>query len=240
MPPESVGAAPARAVGPLAGGEPPRPLPAAVLWDMDGTLVDTEPYWMAEEVALVEAWGGTWSTADAHAIIGSDLLAAAQYMIDHSGVGLTPLEVVHTMLGGVIRRVREHGAPWCPGARDLLDALVALEVPCALVTMSWRSLTDAVVEVLPSATFAAVVTGDEVRRGKPHPDPYLAAVAALDVQAPSCVAIEDSPTGVASAVAAGVRTLAVPNAVPVPITRGVVQLPSLHGVTAHDLLAFFA
>ncbi len=228
--------------GPASAGYP-RPsahsgaLPAAVLWDMDGTLVDTEPYWMAEEIALVEAWGGTWTKRDAQAIVGNDLLIGAQYMIDHSPIRLRPVEVVQTILGGVIRRVRELGAPWRPGARELLDSLAAEAVPCAMVTMSWRSLTDALVEVLPPGTFAAIVTGDEVSRGKPHPDPYLAAAAALGVSPDSCVAIEDSPTGVASAVAAGVPTIAVPNVAPVPVTLGVVQIPSLAGVQARDLLA---
>jgi len=211
-------------------------LPGAVLWDMDGTLVDTEPYWMAEEVALVEAWGGTWTVRDAQAIVGNDLLIGAQYMIEHSAIRLTPLEVVQTMLRGVTTRVREIGAPWRPGARELLDSCTAEGIPCAMVTMSWRSLTDALVEVLPPGTFGSVVTGDEVSRGKPYPDPYLAAAAALGVAPQSCIAIEDSPTGVASAVAAGVPTIAVPHVVAVPVTRGVVQVATLAGLTAYDLV----
>ena len=83
-------------------------------------------------------------------------------------------------------------------------------MPNALVTMSWRSLATAVVEALPEGTFAAVVTGDEVEHGKPHPEPYHAAARMLGVEARDCIAIEDSPTGVRSAVAAGVPTIAVP------------------------------
>jgi beta-phosphoglucomutase-like phosphatase (HAD superfamily) len=101
--------------------------------------------------------------------------------------------------------------------------------------MSWRSLADAVVQALPTGTFAAVITGDEVEHGKPHPEPYFAAARSLGVEAADCVAIEDSPTGVRSAVAAGVPTIAVPHVVPVPITAGAVQVPSLRGLTPTDL-----
>ena len=113
----------------------------------------------------------------------------------------------------------------------LLSALRDQGVPSALVTMSWRSLADAVVGALPDGTFAAVVTGDEVSHGKPHPEPYRAAARLLGVSAEDCVAIEDSPTGVRSAVAAGVPTLAVPHVVAVPEIAGAVHLDTLSGLT---------
>ena len=209
--------------------------PAAVLWDMDGTLVDTEPYWIAEERALVELHGGVWTDEHAYQLVGNDLMVSAQYIIDHAPVPLTPVEVVHELLGGVVRRVSEH-VPWRPGAWELLEALGEAGVPCALVTMSWRSLADVFVTSLPAGTFAAVVTGDEVAHGKPHPEPYRAAARALGVELQDCVAIEDSPPGVTSAVAAGVPTIAVPHAVPVPHTVGAVQIDGLAGVKPADLL----
>jgi len=209
--------------------------PAAVLWDMDGTLVDTEPYWIAEERALVELHGGVWTDEHAYQLVGNDLMVSAQYIIDHAPIALTPVEVVHELLAGVVRRVSEH-VPWRPGARELLEALGEAGVPCALVTMSWRSLADVFVTSLPAGTFAAVVTGDEVAHGKPHPEPYRAAARALGVELQDCVAIEDSPPGVASAVAAGVPTIAVPHAVPVPHTNGAVQIDGLAGVKPADLL----
>jgi beta-phosphoglucomutase-like phosphatase (HAD superfamily) len=144
--------------------------PAAVLWDMDGTLVDTEPYWIAEERALVELHGGVWTDEHAYQLVGNDLMVSAQYILDHAPVPLTPVEVVHELLAGVVRRVSRH-VPWRPGARELLEALGEAGVPCALVTMSWRSLADVFVASLPAGTFAAVITGDEVTHGKPHPEP---------------------------------------------------------------------
>ncbi len=210
--------------------------PAAVLWDMDGTLVDTEPYWVEAEYELVEAHGGRWDDALAHELVGNDLLVSARFIREHSPVDLEPAEIVEALLGRVVRRVAEH-VPWRPGALELLADLTESGVPCALVTMSWRSLATSVVGALAEGTFAAVITGDEVERGKPHPAPYLTAARALGVAAARCVAIEDSPTGVRSAVDAGVPTLAVPHMVPVPVTRGAVQVPTLRGLRAHDLRA---
>ena len=215
------------------------PLPAAVLWDMDGTLVDTEPYWIAEEHALVERHGGVWTDEHAHQLVGNDLLVSAEYILAHSPIELTPLEVVDALLAGVVARVAEH-VPWRPGARELLAALVDQGVPCALVTMSWESLASAVLKNLPTGSFDAVITGDVVSHGKPHPEPYLAAARLLGVDLGACVAIEDSPPGVASAVAAGIPTIAVPHHVEVPQILGAVQLSTLTGLTPPDLLSLFA
>ena len=213
-------------------------LPAAVLWDMDGTLVDTEPYWINAEHAIVEEAGGVWSDEYAHQLVGNDLMVSAQFIKDHSPVELEAVEINEELLVRVIAQVREH-VPWRPGAVELLTALGEAGVPSALVTMSWRSLAEAVVTALPEDTFAAVVTGDEVEHGKPHPEPYLAAARTLGVEVRDCVAIEDSPTGVRSAVAAGVPTLAVPHVVPVPVTTGAVQVPSLQGLRPRDLRTLF-
>ncbi|WP_392542081.1 HAD family hydrolase [Oryzobacter telluris] len=210
-------------------------LPAAVLWDMDGTLVDTEPYWISAEHAIVEEHGGTWSDEYAHQLVGNDLMVSAVFIKEHGNVPWSPEQIIDELLARVVARVREH-VPWRPGARELLASLAEAGVPSALVTMSWRSLADAVVSALPEGSFAAVVTGDEVSHGKPHPEPYRAAARLLGVEAADCVAIEDSPTGVRSAVAAGVPTIAVPHVVPVPEQAGAVHLDSLAGITP-ELLA---
>ena len=214
-------------------------LPTAVMWDMDGTLVDTEPYWIAEERALVQRHGGVWTDEHAHQLVGNDLLVSAEYILAHSPIELTPLEVVDALLAGVVARVADH-VPWRPGARELLAALVAQGVPCALVTMSWESLASAVLKNLPKGSFGAVITGDVVSHGKPHPEPYLAAARLLGIELGACIAIEDSPPGVASAVAAGIPTIAVPHHVPVPETIGAVQISTLAGLDPEDLLRLFA
>src|SRR5450756_3056404 len=106
--------------------------------------------------------------------------------------------------------------------------------------MSWESLATAVVKNLPRGSFAAVVTGDVVQHGKPHPEFYLAAARLLGVDLGACIAIEDSPPGVASAVAAGIPTIAVPHHVMVPETMGAVQISTLASLKPQDLLRLFA
>ena len=210
--------------------------PAAVLWDMDGTLVDTEPYWIQAEFDLVAEFGGTWTDEDAHTLVGSALLTAAAYIRERGGVDLEPEEIVQRLLTRVIAGVRGH-TPWQPGARPLLAELVAAGVPCALVTMSYASLAGAVVEQLPEGTFAAVVTGDQVTHGKPHPEPYLLAAEQLGVDPTKCIAIEDSPTGVASAEAAGCVAVAVPHVAHVEAAPGRILVDTLDGLTVAGLSA---
>jgi HAD superfamily hydrolase (TIGR01509 family) len=211
----------------------------AVLWDMDGTLVDTEPYWMAAETELVAEFGGVWSEEHARAVVGFDLIDSARYIRANSPVTLEPTAIAERLLDGVIDRLRRR-VPWRPGARELLAELRSAGVPCALVTMSWRRFAEAVVEQLPAGSFAATITGDEVTRGKPHPQPYLAAAAALRVPAGDCLAIEDSPTGVASAEAAGCVVLSVPNVVDVPSAPTRTTVSTLVGVDLAAARAIYA
>ncbi len=209
-------------------------MPAAVLWDMDGTLVDTEPYWIASEHALVAEFDGTWTDHDAHSIVGFDLLDGAVQLRDRGGVLLEPEAIVERLLDSVIAMARTE-LPWRPGARELLAECVRAGVPCALVTMSWRRLADAVLAAAPAGSFAASITGDEVTRGKPDPEPYLAAAQALGVDPARCVAIEDSPTGVASALGAGCATLGVPHVVPLVAAPGLIIVESLADLALADL-----
>jgi HAD superfamily hydrolase (TIGR01509 family) len=188
---------------------------AAVLWDMDGTLVDTEPYWIEAEYELADRHGGSWSDDHAMELVGSDLLDSGRYMRTHMGIDLTPARIVDELLDSVIEQV-EKAVPWREGARELLAGLRAAGVPCALVTMSYTRFVDPILAGLPEGTFDAVVTGDSVDHGKPHPEPYLTAARLLDVLAGECLAIEDSDTGATSAEAAGCTVLCVPNHVPIP------------------------
>jgi HAD superfamily hydrolase (TIGR01509 family) len=209
-------------------------LPGAVLWDMDGTLVDTEPYWIAAEYALVESFGGTWTDAHAHALVGNPLLVSAAYLRKHGPVPLPPEEIVTRLLAAVMRDAQAR-MPWRPGAVELLAALARAGVPCALVTMSYAPLADLVAAQLPPDAFAAIVTGDQVRDGKPHPEAYLTAAARLGVDPRRCVAIEDSPTGLASAQAAGCIVIAVPHAVPIPASANRRIVGSLTDLSVADL-----
>ena len=215
----------------------------AVLWDMDGTIVDTEPYWFEAEYAIVAEHGDSWSDDHARAVVGFDLLDSGRYMIEHGGVRLTPHEIVELMLDSVVTDLKRE-VPWRPGARELLADVRTAGIPTALVTMSWRRFASEVVDALPAGAFDVSVVGDDVERGKPHPDPYLLAAERLGVDITRCLAIEDSPTGVASALAAGATVLAVPHHVDVPMRHDVngrmIRRETLAGITAADLRSFLA
>lgn len=188
--------------------------PDAVLWDMDGTLVDTEPYWIESEFETVEKYGGTWSREHALNLVGNDLIESGRYIREHGGIDLAPAEIVEELLDRVVARVEEQ-VPWQPGAVELLADLRANGVRCALVTMSYRRFVEPILAGLPDGTFEVIVTGDAVTQGKPHPEPYQKAAAILGVDAARTIAIEDSNTGARSAEAAGCTVLVVPNHVPV-------------------------
>jgi HAD superfamily hydrolase (TIGR01509 family) len=209
-------------------------LPRALLVDMDGTIVDSEPYWIESEHRLVAEFGGTWEPEDAHSIVGFDLLDAAVELRDRGGVPLEPAVIVDRLLDSVIAMCEEE-LPWRPGARRLLEEARDESIPCVLVTMSWRRLADAVLAEAPPGVFVGSVTGDEVAAGKPAPDPYLAAAGLVGLDPAECVAIEDSPTGVGSAMAAGCRTIAIPHVVGVEPRPGLRVIPTLEGVVLRDL-----
>jgi HAD superfamily hydrolase (TIGR01509 family) len=210
-------------------------LPGAVLWDMDGTLVDTEHYWIECEFELVARHGGTWSIQQAHQLVGNDLLSSARALAEQGPVPMRPEAIVEELVDGVAARVGDD-VPWRPGARELLAALNAEGVPNALVTMSYRRLAEAVVAGLPEGSFAVLVTGDEVTRGKPFPDPYLEAARRLRRAPAQCLAIEDSPNGLASARAAGVPVVGVEHLVSLSgVTTGPL-LRTLEGLAAYDLM----
>jgi HAD superfamily hydrolase (TIGR01509 family) len=201
-------------------------LPAAVLFDLDGTLIDTEPYWMAEERALAAAFGGSWSAEQAVSCIGNPLPVSAGRLRAEAGVDLPVGEIVDRLLDGVVAKVRT-AVPWQPGARELLAALVDTGTPAALVTMSYQRLADAVLADLPDRTFRTVVTGDQVANGKPHPEPYLTAAARLGVDPARCLVVEDSPNGIHSGLAAGATVVAVPHVAPLPDLPEVTVVPTL-------------
>jgi HAD superfamily hydrolase (TIGR01509 family) len=201
---------------------------------MDGTLVDTEPYWIETEFELAEKYAGTWSREHALNLVGNDLIESGRYIREHMGIDVEPSQIVEELLDGVVARV-EQRVPWQPGAVELLAELKAQDVPCALVTMSYKRFVSPILAQLPKGTFSEVVTGDSVTFGKPHPEPYLKAAAMLGVPAEECLAIEDSNTGVRSAVAAGCTVLVVPNHVPVLEGERRVFADTLTGLTVADL-----
>lgn len=215
------------------------PLPDAVLWDMDGTLVDTEQYWMAAEGVLVESFGGTWTHEQALTLVGKGLETSAA-ILQEAGVRMATHEIVDHLTNEVMTALAEQGPPLRPGVLELLAELRAAGVRCALVTMSLRRMAELVVSALPGEPFEVIVSGDDATRPKPFPDAYLQACAALDIDPARAVAIEDSPTGVRAAVAAGVGTIGVPLMVSLVGTGAHAIWPTLDGRGVADIAGFHA
>ncbi len=212
-------------------------LPAAVLWDMDGTLVDTEPYWLSAEADLVGSFGGNWTQEDGLTLVGSGLWHSAA-VLQGRGVELSADEIVQHLTDRVLDQIRV-SVPWRPGAHELLAAVREAGIPTALVTMSIRRMAEHVVSTIPFDAFDHIVAGDDVTHSKPHPEPYLRGAELIGVDPAMCMAIEDSTTGLASAVASGAVSIGVPLHSPLEHGLGYTIWPSLEGKTFADLTSVF-
>jgi HAD superfamily hydrolase (TIGR01509 family) len=203
---------------------------------MDGTLVDTEPYWMAAETPLVESFGGTWTHEQALQLVGLGLADSAR-ILQGAGVRMEVPAIIDHLTDTVITSLETTGVPFRPGARELLAELKERGVKTALVTMSVRRMAERVAGLMAPGTFDVIVAGDDVERPKPHPDAYLKACTLLGVAPERCVAIEDSPNGVRAAVASGAVTLGVPLMVSLDDSGAHELWPSLAERGVDDLAA---
>ncbi|MFK0401211.1 HAD family hydrolase [Microbacterium sp. NPDC090225] len=202
---------------------------------MDGTVVDTEPYWMAAETRLVESFGGTWTHEEALQLVGSGLIDSA-IILQNAGVRMEAEAIVAHLTDEVQNLLRTEGVPFRPGARELLLDLKQAGVTTALVTMSLRRMALSVVDLIDFPAFDLVVAGDDVDNPKPHPEPYLQAAALLGIDITEAIVIEDSPTGVRAGIASGAVTLGVPHIVPLDDLGAHELWPTLDGRTAADLV----
>jgi HAD superfamily hydrolase (TIGR01509 family) len=195
----------------------PHPL-AAVLFDMDGLLVDSEPVWTIAEVELAESLGGSWDSAIKTRVIGTSVRTAVPIILEHfKAAHRDPAEVIHWLLGRMVELFQRE-LPVMPGAHELVDGLRAAGVPVALVSSSYRVLVDAVLHAFGTDRFDFTLSGDEVTHTKPHPEPYAKAAAALGVDPGRCVVLEDAPSGIASAEAAGCIAIGVTGHAPLEAT----------------------
>jgi HAD superfamily hydrolase (TIGR01509 family) len=201
----------------------------AVLFDMDGLLVDSEPAWTRAERSAFEWLGGTWGPEVKAACVGRRLddMAAELIRLAPSDV---PVAAVVERLDADVAHLFAEGLASKPGALALLDALAAARVRLALVSSTRRPLVKAALRAFGDQRFDVLVTGEDVERPKPDPEPYLLAARRLGVDPAGCVVLEDSPAGVSSGVAAGCRVVAVPSGVPIESGPGVTVVPSLAGI----------
>ena len=200
----------------------------AVLFDMDGLLVDSEPLWFEAERSVMARLGGPWTPADQLALIGGSLAHSVAYMRARAVRPAEPEQIGRWLLDGMADLVATNGVRLMPGAAGLLAELAAAGIRCALVTSAQRQIMDAVIDST-GLTFAVTICAEDVRRGKPDPEPYLRAAALLGEAPARCVVLEDSPRGVAAAQAAGCPVIAVPS-VPLPAGLSVAVVPTLYGI----------
>lgn len=209
----------------------------AVLWDMDGTLVDSEKLWDVAMDALYGHLGGVLTPQVRAATVGGSADTTMRIVYDDLGLEPDPAAMavsadwLYDYTGGLF----DAGLPWCEGARELLDGLAAAAVPMALVTNTPRGLAERALNTIGRHYFTVSVCGDEVAQGKPAPDPYLRAAELLGYAPWDCLAVEDSVTGAAAADAAGCPVLVVPNAVPVPSGPRRRHVGALTGLDVADL-----
>jgi HAD superfamily hydrolase (TIGR01509 family) len=206
----------------------------AVLFDMDGLLVDSEPLWFEAERSVMSRLGGPWAEADQQELIGGSLAHTVGYMRARARWPVPPEQIASWLLGAMTDLLTGGGVPLMPGAAELLAGLDAAGIPRGLVTSAQRQIMTAVLAST-GLVFAVTVCGEDVRVTKPGPEPYQRGAALLGEAPARCVALEDSPNGVASALAAGCPVIAVPSLHPslhpIPDRPGCLVAGSLQEVT---------
>jgi HAD superfamily hydrolase (TIGR01509 family) len=213
-------------------------LPKAVLWDMDGTLIDSEPHWMRSERELAARHDAEWTDEDGKSLVGLSLKASSKIFKDKLGLKMSSDEVIQALTTSVSEGLKKE-IIWRPGAKELLKQLRRNGVKTALVTMSLRSMALQVVEAIEFDAFDIVVAGDDVIHGKPHAEPYLKAASLLGVDPKDCVAFEDSISGILSAEAAGTKAVGIPNVMMIPAREDRILWDTLEGKTLKDLRNLF-
>jgi HAD superfamily hydrolase (TIGR01509 family) len=212
---------------------------AAVLFDMDGLLVDTEPLWFETETEVMARLGAPWTVEDQERLLGGSMEHTVGYLLAKATRPATPHEVARWMMDGMLSRAAAGRVVVRPGARELLAAIAAAAIPYALVTSSEREFAEAVIKGA-GFRFPVTVTADDATRTKPDPEPYLLAAKLLGVPPEQCVALEDSPNGVISATTAGCRVIAVPSLLAIPPAQGRLVVPSLSDIDVETLRALAA
>jgi HAD superfamily hydrolase (TIGR01509 family) len=212
--------------------------PAAVLFDMDGTLIDSENYWLNSEQELANRYDASWTAADGEALIGMSLYDSAVILQQKMNLPLNSQQIIETLTDSVLAKL-ESSIEWRPGALELVRELKSRGIKTALVTMSMRRMALSVANADEENLFDVVIAGDDVTLGKPHPEPYLLAAAQLGVNISDCIAFEDSETGLRSAESSGAIAVGIPNIVRLAEQEGRIVWPTLENVTTADLIRLY-
>jgi HAD superfamily hydrolase (TIGR01509 family) len=208
---------------------------AAVLFDMDGVLVDSEPVWYVVETQVVHDLGGVWGREHQAQCIGGTVDNACRYMRELTGTDVSVAEIADRIMTAMVEHYTTD-LPVISDAVDLARAVRARGARTALVSSSFRVLVDAAVVRLGADLFDVTIAGDEVSRGKPDPEPYRTACERLGVRPRDAVVVEDAMNGVLSAEAAGCTVLVVPSVAPIAPAAGRHVIPALAGIDAETVL----
>ena len=215
----------------------------AVLWDMDGSLVDSEPLWIEQETLLMQDYGVQWSASDAIECVGGPMTRVEGLMRDkltaEQRAQLSEMQLTKELLQRMESRFSQ-GVEFAPGAQVLLEEMVSLQLPLALVSASSRNLVNSVLRGIGEDVFHITVSNDDVIESKPHPEGYLKAAQHLQVDIERCLIIEDSITGMKAAIAAQAHVLGVPHVTELPVGEKVLHLPTLHDISFSEITSLFA
>jgi HAD superfamily hydrolase (TIGR01509 family) len=209
---------------------------AALLVDMDGLLVDTEGSWLVAEQQVMASLGGVWTEDDQRSVVGGPLTKMARIMLERTGSALSEEDLIALVVDAVVREHRAGPIRFMKGFPRILDEAHEVGLPVGLVSASDRVMVDAVLAAVGTHHFDVIVSGSDVTERKPHPEAYLKAAAQLGVPIEDCLILEDSPTGVAAAVASGAKVVAVPSLRDIDPHDRVRVFSSLHEVTLDDLI----
>lgn len=215
---------------------------AAVLWDMDGTLIDSEPLWIEQERELMDSLGAVWTHEDAIHCIGGPMTRVDAYMrskLPHIHQdSFPPLELARLLLERMEVRLSQK-VPFTSGSFELISEMKSLGIPLALVSASTRPLMDAALKSIGEDIFHVTISDSEVTRSKPDPEGYLKAAHSLSVDITNCLVIEDSITGMNAAIASGAWVLGLPHVAELPHAEKVVHRQTLEGLALSELSSMF-
>lgn len=211
---------------------------SAILFDMDGTLVDTEPLWLVSESELMHEYGYSWTSQDQANCLGGPLDRVGEYMYELAGKVESPEFFRDSLIARMAEKLHK-GAVLMDGAAELLQICEEFDIPVALVSASPRVLVDAVLKDLPSHRFKVSVSSDDVKNTKPDPEGYLKSVNMLGVDINKCLILEDSLTGVNAAEASGGFVVAIPHLVPIEESARVRVVETVRELDRERLISLF-
>jgi HAD superfamily hydrolase (TIGR01509 family) len=211
---------------------------SAILFDMDGTLIDSEPLWLKAEIEVMAEVGCHWDEQDQINCLGGPAERTERYMQERSQ-NIKPYGYFINRLHEVMRARITNELDLIPNALSLLKECKDAGIKTALVTASSRDLMTIVLKRFPIGTFDVVVSGDDVEKSKPDPAPYLLAAKQLSVDISKCLVLEDSLTGVQSGLSSGAKVIGIPHLVQMSDHPNLRVISSLDEITLSDILGWY-